>query len=47
MGGALGEMGGAGEGMMRHIEVGWGIPRHAEAGRDMMGHIEMRQYVAA
>ena len=25
----------------------WDMPRHDEAGRDMMGHIEMRQYVAA
>ena len=43
----MGEMGGAGEGMMRHIEARGGIPSHDEAGRDMMRHIEVRQYVAA
>ena len=40
MGEALGEMGGAGEGMMRHIEAGGGRARH-------MRHIEVRQHVAA
>ena len=35
MGEALGEMGGAGEGMMRRIEAGGGISRHDEAGRDI------------